>query len=84
MGQILMGQARINFQKTQSKAWYSRQKRVPGPLSLWSLGGMLMTEAREAEHLICSIQLTLKHGVRSLAQPELRDEDRLTNTNVGM
>ena len=28
-----MGQARINFQKAQGKAWYSRQKRVPGPIS---------------------------------------------------
>ena len=43
-----------------------------------------MTEAREADHLICSMQLTLKHGARSPAQPELRDGDRATDTNLGM
>ena len=45
---------------------------------------MLMTEEREADHRIYSTQLTLKHGARSLAQPELRDGDRLTVTNMGM
>ena len=45
---------------------------------------MLITGAREADHLICSIQLTLKHGAGSPVQAELCDEDRLTHTNLGM